>query len=1125
MKIKAITIHNIASIEHAEIDFTRQPLADEPLFLISGETGTGKTTILNAICLALYNTAPNINNGERQEKDIEKVAINDPRQLMRRGTTSAQVTLRVEGNDGDDYTAIWNVQRARNKITGGLQQVKRSLLCEKKGISLEKVADIKELIEGKVVGLDYEQFCRTTMLAQGEFSKFMNSKSDEKARILEKLTGTEIFATIGQAIFSHFKTAKDEFNALDNQIKGAQLLTKEERNEKQMQIELLGAQLTAKRKQVEATQQKCDWLTQWNTLNENIAKEKEHKAQLEAQLKSGEMLQKMATATLWDATADIRHRMQTAQKNADDLKQERQRMAEKQDEYNRFVAGRNFLQAEQQRISSEIARLEAALAKEQSNGTMYENIQRIESLLDTINAKEASISKNSRALTTCENEKKQQEAPLQKATSEANNALQTLTDKTNIVREKSEATRGFNLNEAIAKRDAAKAKVEQVSNCMKSVADYRTKVTELKEKELQFETIAQALNKAEKQKADGQALLPDAEKRAESLYNQLKGKTDLRNQIVLLRQRFSETKTCPLCGSKVDGLHTDAILDTAVTQAKQSADEAESRVRQLKETIQAAETNSKTYSTQLTHTGKQLAKARSDKAKAEWDTAMQLNAIGIELANAQLDDAIKQQAAHYQQALNAADQLVSTVQAKMNALETARQEESEARKIKETADETLKDLKDKIADYDKQINQLQTLITNNQKDKAAAQNALVPLLTFAIDWSQCDCQALKTQLTNAATRYKQDLSNREKRQQEQLQNATRLETVDNMLQELASTFTKVPSDVGCKAYANIENRLQMFNNKVATLRGSIQKSEANLLADNRLIDQFFAENHTIRREAVEQIMTLGEATINLYKQEKRSIDADIQKRYGSILQLQKQLSEHNERAPHLEAGENTNNLQQTLHAQQQEVEEINKAKIGLETSLKDDSERAKAVAEQRKALERIREIRNNWEILNNDFGGKDGLQFKRIAQSYVLRQLLQKANYYLRMLNHRYELACYNGSLAINVIDHHQGDAQRNVDLLSGGESFIVSLALALGLSAINKEKINVDTLFIDEGFGTLSSEHLETVIDALNKLHSFGGRRVGIISHVEELARRIPTQIKLSHTGLSSSKVEVVTL
>lgn len=199
-------------------------------------------------------------------------------------------------------------------------------------------------------------------------------------------------------------------------------------------------------------------------------------------------------------------------------------------------------------------------------------------------------------------------------------------------------------------------------------------------------------------------------------------------------------------------------------------------------------------------------------------------------------------------------------------------------------------------------------------------------------------------------------------------------------------------------------------------------------------------------------------------------------------------------------------------------------RIKLQTILNDNTKRLQQLMHKKTLLEQLRHEKDNWNQLESLFGGAQGDKFKKIAQSYVLRALLEKANYYLQMLSNRYELECTDGSLTINVIDNHQGGATRNVGLLSGGEGFIVSLALALGLSAISKDKINVDTLFIDEGFGTLSNEYLEIVINTLDRLHQFGGRRVGIISHVAELATRIHTQIQVKRTGPSSSKIKVVT-
>lgn len=123
----------------------------------------------------------------------------------------------------------------------------------------------------------------------------------------------------------------------------------------------------------------------------------------------------------------------------------------------------------------------------------------------------------------------------------------------------------------------------------------------------------------------------------------------------------------------------------------------------------------------------------------------------------------------------------------------------------------------------------------------------------------------------------------------------------------------------------------------------------------------------------------------------------------------------------------------------------------------------------------------------------------------------------------RYELECQAGSLTILLRDFHQGGSARPACTLSGGESFLVSLSLALGLSSLSRQSLSVDTLFIDEGFGTLSSDYLNTVMDTLEKLHQMGGKKVGIISHVEGLKERIKTQIQVRRIDSSRSEIEVV--
>ena len=170
----------------------------------------------------------------------------------------------------------------------------------------------------------------------------------------------------------------------------------------------------------------------------------------------------------------------------------------------------------------------------------------------------------------------------------------------------------------------------------------------------------------------------------------------------------------------------------------------------------------------------------------------------------------------------------------------------------------------------------------------------------------------------------------------------------------------------------------------------------------------------------------------------------------------------------------------------------------------------------------VREM-DEWKGFSTIFGDSKGVTFRKIAQAFILKQILRGANRYLGRFSSRYELDCQPGQLTILIRDLYQGNSLRPFSTLSGGECFIVSLALALGLSSMVKGDGAVDILFIDEGFGTLSEEHLNMVMNSLSRLHESGGKRVGVISHVELLRERIPVQIRLVRQDNTSSRVEVV--
>ena len=193
----------------------------------------------------------------------------------------------------------------------------------------------------------------------------------------------------------------------------------------------------------------------------------------------------------------------------------------------------------------------------------------------------------------------------------------------------------------------------------------------------------------------------------------------------------------------------------------------------------------------------------------------------------------------------------------------------------------------------------------------------------------------------------------------------------------------------------------------------------------------------------------------------------------------------------------------------------------LKTVIEDDDRKQDELKSKIDALNRAGKVNARWETLDGLFGGTDGFTFKKIAQSYIMQDILNHANAYLRKIAPRYELTAQPGSLVILVEDNEDG-VVRSGNTLSGGEGFVISLSLALGLSSLAENSISVDTLFIDEGFGTLSQEWLNSVMSALEKLNSSSGKHVGIISHIEDLQKRIPTVIEVKKKNATTSEVFV---
>lgn len=160
--------------------------------------------------------------------------------------------------------------------------------------------------------------------------------------------------------------------------------------------------------------------------------------------------------------------------------------------------------------------------------------------------------------------------------------------------------------------------------------------------------------------------------------------------------------------------------------------------------------------------------------------------------------------------------------------------------------------------------------------------------------------------------------------------------------------------------------------------------------------------------------------------------------------------------------------------------------------------------------------------MNDLFGSATGTKFKEIAQGYTLDVLLVYSNQHLQALSARYKLQRVPDTLALQVADLDMLGETRAVHSLSGGESFLISLALALGLASLSSNRMNIESLFIDEGFGSLDTDTLRVAMDALERLQT-QGKKIGVISHVTEMTERISTQIQLLKSSNGRSEVRVI--
>ena len=335
-----------------------------------------------------------------------------------------------------------------------------------------------------------------------------------------------------------------------------------------------------------------------------------------------------------------------------------------------------------------------------------------------------------------------------------------------------------------------------------------------------------------------------------------------------------------------------------------------------------------------------------------------------------------------------------------------------------------------------------------------------------------------------------------------------------------------------QAVAQSRNSETEANKQLQEVHNALVQLAADLKAQQERQQALQAEQHTLDTrisewralhpelddEGLNRLLTVDEARVSQLRQQVQHSEKAVEQAKVLLQEREQRLAEH--QALHngnLEAEA----LDSALATLNQQLAEAEKACAELRARQSEDQRRQEANQAFAAQIAQAYDEWQRWARLNALIGSATGDTFRKIAQAYNLDLLVHHANVQLRQLVRRYRLKRGGSMLGLLVMDTEMGDELRSVHSLSGGETFLVSLALALGLASMASSTLKIESLFIDEGFGSLDPESLQLAMDALDGLQA-QGRKVAVISHVQEMHERIPVQIQVKRQGNGLSTLEV---
>ena len=1253
MKILRIAGANLASLATFEVDFEAEPLRSAGVYAITGPTGAGKSTLLDAMCLALYGETPRINgrggapvlDGYGKDGTARMLSSNQVGNVLRRGASEGFAEVDFVGVDQQRYRARWELRRAFGRPDGALQNATSTLhrLAADRALAAAlggTATETREAIASRV-GLSFEQFRRAVLLAQGDFAAFLRAKADERAALLERMTGTEIYAEISRQAHLEARRYDATRAGLERQRAGLALATESERADWATAVAVTEAKVQSCDERLEAASTALRWHTQSEAqalaVTRAEAELRDKLAAFEAEAPLRRQAEEVVAAEAWRESYNTATRLRqeaarsaeaeehakaatsvalTRRDHAADAAAQAQRHREEREAA--YAAARPAM--DEARAADQALEQQRRRAVEQAEAARKRASARDESArtLDALTRQRHAASQAAAeadvwllhhpgALQLAElapalrpgivgvidaaERLPMNRAAVDKAAAEAHSlhakvavarsdeakaraAADTAAGQAVRAAGERDALDGMGVQDALARGRRADAALGEAQVALQVLIAARLKATQAtaaqKAAEIDVEeAVAQA--------ATAQAAAPQLAARLAEAREALQ-RWELSLDLSAHRHLLREGEACPLCGSGEHPFRTDAPPSAGRDAQRLRVEELESQGI----AIQAAEveglTRAEAARRRAADAGELAARAEVERAGAvqaldesalllaeAFDADAPAGLAAGEIPTWQRDDAavaVTQRRRAWNQALSVLEarlkgwtQAVSDASAAEAAAKVARGGLERATATLDACQRLARD-----ADQARDIAAEQADAAASALERAMARltalDALLPDWRVALQGDPASLLATFDAEVASATRWRQERD----RCQELLRglapsHAAAETTLQRNDEDLAAALAAEASAVDAVREAEAARRLLLGGRAVAAVEQELaqglaaarkrdtEATEAASQADATLASSAGSASE-LRRRASEVAASCAEAEAALAALLARLqiAEATLAARLGHDAQWRmeaaRRLQAVQDARVRAEGAAAEAHSRATAHQQgpgpahdkaaaQALEQEVRVERDGLNRDLGQFSE--KLAADDRRRIDAavlLGAIADHdataapWLQLDSAIGSSDGSKFQKFAQGLTLAILTEHANAHLRQLSHRYRLRRVPmADLELQVVDGDMADEVRALTTLSGGETFLVSLALALGLASISSRATTIQSLFIDEGFGTLDPATLEVALAALEGLGD-DGRKVGVISHVPNLADRLEAEICVRPCGGGLSAV-----